>query len=195
MNVYDFDNTIYDGDSTIDFYLFCLKKHKGIFVCLPKQIYGLVLYKVKVIDKTKFKERFFCFLRKLKNVDTDIKLFWDKQEGNIKEWYVENQLEDDVIISASPDFLLRDICERIGIRYLIASEVDKQTGIFMKENCYGEEKVKRFLSEYPNSNINKFYSDSYSDAPLAGLSQESFLVKGNDICEWVLKKNEEKRDD
>lgn len=26
MNVYDFDKTIYDGDSTIDFYLYCVKK-------------------------------------------------------------------------------------------------------------------------------------------------------------------------
>ena len=25
MNVYDFDGTIYNGDSTIDFYLYCIK--------------------------------------------------------------------------------------------------------------------------------------------------------------------------
>ena len=30
MNVYDFDKTIYYGDSTADFYLFCLKRHKKI---------------------------------------------------------------------------------------------------------------------------------------------------------------------
>ena len=24
--VYDFDNTIYDGDSSVDFFLFCLRK-------------------------------------------------------------------------------------------------------------------------------------------------------------------------
>ena len=28
MNVYDFDKTIYDGDSTLDFYLFSLKKNQ-----------------------------------------------------------------------------------------------------------------------------------------------------------------------
>ena len=27
MNVYDFDGTIYDGDSTFDFYKYCMKKH------------------------------------------------------------------------------------------------------------------------------------------------------------------------
>lgn len=25
-NIYDFDKTIYDGDSTVDFFLFCLKR-------------------------------------------------------------------------------------------------------------------------------------------------------------------------
>ena len=28
-NIYDFDKTIYDGDSTVDFFLFCLKREKG----------------------------------------------------------------------------------------------------------------------------------------------------------------------
>ena len=27
MNVYDFDKTIYDGDSSVDFYKFSLKRH------------------------------------------------------------------------------------------------------------------------------------------------------------------------
>lgn len=26
MNVYDFDETIYDGDSTVDFYKYCLRR-------------------------------------------------------------------------------------------------------------------------------------------------------------------------
>ena len=35
MNVYDFDKTIYYGDSTADFYLFCLKRHKKILTLAP----------------------------------------------------------------------------------------------------------------------------------------------------------------
>ena len=35
VNLYDFDKTIYDGDSTIDFYLFCLKKKLSIIQYLP----------------------------------------------------------------------------------------------------------------------------------------------------------------
>ena len=33
MNVYDFDKTIYDGDSTADFYLFSLRRHKKFCCC------------------------------------------------------------------------------------------------------------------------------------------------------------------
>lgn len=31
FNVYDFDHTIYDGDCTVDFYLFCMKKKRQQF--------------------------------------------------------------------------------------------------------------------------------------------------------------------
>ena len=31
MNVYDFDDTIYNGDSSLDFVLFCFKKNKKLF--------------------------------------------------------------------------------------------------------------------------------------------------------------------
>ena len=36
MNVYDFDKTIYGGDSTADFYLFSLKRHKKSSFLLPR---------------------------------------------------------------------------------------------------------------------------------------------------------------
>lgn len=31
MNVYDFDKTIYDGDSTIDFYFYCSKNIQKLY--------------------------------------------------------------------------------------------------------------------------------------------------------------------
>ena len=39
MNVYDFDKTIYDGDSTADFYIFFSKKA----YCLPPHLSVLLL--------------------------------------------------------------------------------------------------------------------------------------------------------
>ena len=48
LNVYDFDKTIYDGDSSIDFYLFCLKRKKSIILLLTKQVFAMILYKLKI---------------------------------------------------------------------------------------------------------------------------------------------------
>ena len=36
IDVYDFDGTIYDGDSTVDFTRFCLRRHPGVLAGLPK---------------------------------------------------------------------------------------------------------------------------------------------------------------
>ena len=55
MNVFDFDGTIYDGDSSIDFWLFCLKNDISLIRFFPLQLTGFFLYKCRVIDKKKFK--------------------------------------------------------------------------------------------------------------------------------------------
>lgn len=184
MNVYDFDGTIYDGDSTLDFYFFCLKKHPNIIMCIPRQCVAAICYKMKRIEKTEFKERFYGFLGKLGNVDTDVKEFWDSYEYRIKSWYKEKQKKDDVVISASPDFLLREICERNQIKCLIASRVNPENGKYDGANCYGKEKVRRFCEMMPEAKIDEFYSDSYSDEPLARLAEKAYVVKKNEIKEW-----------
>lgn len=49
MNVYDFDKTIYYGDSTADFYLFCLKRHKKILTLAPSLLGAF--FKILCIQK------------------------------------------------------------------------------------------------------------------------------------------------
>jgi len=185
MNVYDFDNTIYDGDSTIDFYLFCLKEHPSILRKLPIQLYWFVKYKLGKTEKIVFKTHFFSFLKCLSDQEALIKKFWDKKEHLIRKWFILQHKNSDVVISASPEFLLTEICERIGNIYLIASKVNSQTGDFLSANCYGEEKVFRFKSVFGDEKIDEFYSDSFSDKPLADISKKAFLVnKKGRFMEW-----------
>ena len=89
-----------------------------------------------------------------------------------------------MIISASPTFLLEPICDKLNIKYLIASKVDKHTGRYTGLNCYGEEKIRRFNEIFSNSSIDNFYSDSLSDAPIASLAKHAFLVSNNSIKKW-----------
>jgi phosphoserine phosphatase len=40
--------------------------------------------------------------------------------------------------------------------------------------------------EYPDVEIDRFYSDSLADTPLAKLARESFMVKGDSIFAFPL---------
>ena len=182
MNVYDFDETIYDGDSTVDFYKFCLKLKPYIIFRFP--LITAVRFLLDGSKKLLFKERFYRFLREFDDIDDAVKRFWDGHQKNIKRWYTENHRGDDVVISASPEFLLEPVCERLGISVLMASVVDKKTGLYSGENCWGEEKVRRFYERYKDGKIENFYSDSYSDTPLARISERAFIVKGDKITDW-----------
>ena len=184
MNVYDFDKTIYAGDSTLDFYFFSLKKSPMLIRFLPIQIIGFIKYMFGMYSKLQFKEKFYSFLKGIKDVDSMVELFWNENQDKIKDWYLKSKEESDVIISASPEFLLNTICRRIGIKHLIASEVNKNTGICEGENCYGEEKVLRFKKYFEKGEIKKFYSDSLSDAPISLMASERYIVTGNNILPW-----------
>ena len=111
--------------------------------------------------------------------------FWIDGQKKIKEFYIKTQKEDDVVISASPTFILDKICEILGIKHLLATEVDMKTGKIVGENCYGEEKVRRFYGDgYEEGSIEEFYSDSLSDSPLAEIAKTAYIVQGEKLIPW-----------
>jgi phosphoserine phosphatase len=124
----------------------------------------------------------------LQLIDTEkeVEEFWNTHINNIKEWYYIKQRDDDLIISASPEFLLKPICKKLNIKHLIASQVSPIDGKYTGINCHGKEKVRLFREQF-DCEIDNFYSDSYSDTPLAEISKNAFMVKGDEIKEWVFK--------
>lgn len=183
MNVYDFDGTIYRGDSTRDFYFYLLVRHPKMILDLPHQLSTFFRYKSGKCDKTAFKENFYCFLRKIQNIEETVLKFWDKNERKIAKWYLCQKQTDDIVISASPEFLLDEICLRLKVT-LIASKVDPCTGKYTGKNCRGEEKVKRFYECFPNGHIDGFWSDSDTDSPMAEIAQNAFFVRKEKITPW-----------
>ena len=180
INAYDFDGTIYDGDSSFDFYMFCLKKNKKVLLQLPVQIYGAILYLFKRCDKTKFKERVFSFLKRIDKVDEYVDEFWEKNIKKIKTLYMERKKTTDIIISASPEFLLKPLEEKLKFK-VIATIVDKKSGKFLSKNCHDFEKIKRY-EEYTTKKVKAFYSDSIkADKPMLKYAKEAYLVKKNDV--------------
>lgn len=183
INAYDFDETIYDGDSSVDFYLYCLKRKPSIIIMAPIQIYGALLYFLKIKNKDFMKERIFSFLKMIKNIDEYIEDFWIKHKKNIKEWYLKQKKKTDVIISASPEFLLKPLEKELGVERIIATKVNKYTGKFESRNCHDYQKIKRYEAEMRRKNdIKRFYSDSIkSDKAMFEYALEAYLVKKNKI--------------
>lgn len=177
MNVYDFDHTIYNGDSSVDFSCFYLRRHLTLLLCLPVQFFAVIGIKLGFLSVKHGKELFFSFL-KLRPADPkDIMDFWKTHSNKMTSWYLEHQQPDDLIISASPEFLLQPYVEGILKKRVIATKVDTDSGKIHGENCKGKEKVRLFFEQYPLGHIESFYSDSLSDAYLARTAASAFLVR------------------
>ena len=181
MNVYDFDKTIYDGDASLDFWKYEVRKNPLLLGYLPYQVFSAFLFKAKLISRKEFKQHFFIFLRSTRTLDLGD--FWDHHQSKIKPWYIKQKKSNDLIISASPEFILKEMTDRLQIS-LIGTRMNPKTGKITGENCRGEEKVRRFKKQYQDTSINQFYSDSQSDTPLKLLAKESFLVKKDQLSPW-----------
>lgn len=190
MNIYDFDDTIYNGDSTKDFYFFCLKRYPKILRTVPMLVIAYGLYILGIWTKTKFKEKMYRFLTCVDDIDKTIDDFWAEKKDNIKAYYKKTQRPDDIVISASPEFLLKPEAQYLNFGKLIASKVDKHTGKYTGENCWGEEKVKRLAEETSIDKCDAFYSDSLSDIPLAKIANEAYIVKGEELIKWEEHEND-----
>ena len=141
INAYDFDGTIYDGDSSVDFFLYSLKRKPSNIILMPIQIWGVLMYLFKIKNKDYMKEKLFSFVRRI-DVDNYVKDFWKTHKKNIKDFYLKQKDKSDVIISASPEFLLKPLEKEYSFK-VIATKVDKNTGKFISKNCHDYEKIKR----------------------------------------------------
>lgn len=183
MNVYDFDKTLYSGDSCIDFYRYCLKRQPSLAFVLPRQVASMASAIFFAKGRTAFKEGFYAFLPHVRVLDDALAEFWSCAQQRFHEGMIKRLRTGDVIVSASPEFLLSPVCEELGLD-LIASKVDALTGVCEGENCRGEEKVRRFRELYPNAVIEEFYSDSSTDDPLARLAVKACKVKNGEVRPW-----------
>lgn len=179
MNIFDFDKTIYKKDSSFAFYRFCLKKHFSIIRYAFIQLWALGMYLLGFWDITKAKEKFFSYFKALKDIDSLVNEFWKKETPNLNSQVLEKINENDVVVSAGPEFLIRPITDKLGVK-LIASNVDKKTGKFNGKNNSGEEKIER-LKALDITHAENAYSDKLGDLPMLKLADNAFIVTKKDI--------------
>lgn len=185
MNVYDFDGTIYPGDSSKDFFLYCARRHPSCLKVLPGFLRAMTAYKAGKGTLEDAKQRYFGFLAQLDDPEEEVRRFWEERSSRFYDWYVSQHAPDDVVVSASPRFLVQPACELLGIRHVIATEMDINDGTILTPNCKGKEKVRRFFEVLPDAQIDGFYSDSQkNDLPMAQLASSAWIVRKGDVHPW-----------
>ena len=184
MNVYDFDNTIYNGESAIDFFVYFMKRDPRLIAYIPKVIVALLKYKARKITIEQALSEYGTlvekYCREIEDLQGDIVKFWDTHLCKIKPFYADIRKDDDVILSAGFDVVLEEMGRRTGIKNIVATETDRESFRILNF-CFRENKVKAFRKYYPGAVIENFYTDSLNDQPIIDLAQNAYLVKGNKI--------------
>jgi phosphoserine phosphatase len=187
MTVYDFDKTIYDGHSTMDFFLFLLKKNWRLIRFVPLAVSLTLRYRFRLItEQDFFKAAERCMqavVQEEPDIERLVKEFWDHNEHKIKDFYLKQKKPDDLIISGSLEFLLDEICSRLGVRDYIGSRLDwKECSIEFL--CYHQNKVAIFHERFPGAVADVFYTDSLLDLPMMQEAKTVYMVHKNRIRLW-----------
>lgn len=185
MTVFDFDNTIYDGESGLDLFLYYFKKEpKTLAKYTPKFGEAFLKYKLGKLTIDSVLSEYSYILKEccdhFENIEDEINKFWDEHEGKVKSFYAKIQKDDDVVLSACPEIMLGEICRRIGIKHYIGSKIDIKTGT-IQEICYRDNKIKMFRDVYGDIEIDEFYTDSINDKPFMDIAKDAYYITGDRI--------------
>lgn len=184
MNAYDFDNTIYDGESLYDFFLFCLKKDHKLAKFLPLILTRLLQYKFNSLKIEKLYELSEIIVKYIlkKNIDfNDLCVeFWKDNTYKIKPEFLKMLKKDDLIITGCPCFLIDYVKDKLKVDNILCTDFDLET---YKLNfvCLGENKIKAYKEKFGDKRIEKFYTDSLMDKPFMRLADEVYIVKKDKV--------------
>ena len=132
MRVFDFDGTIYDGESLFDLYLFSAKYNPKVLRYIAPVLRYAIKYKLgrATFDQMEYGVGKLChgYLSELAEsleFEELVNAFWDQNMKRIKPWYEPR--EDDVILTASFDITVGEACRRLGVQHLVSSTIDGNT--------------------------------------------------------------------
>ena len=185
MDAYDWDKTVFARDTTSSFYFYCCTRYPRLLRFLPVAT-RIAWRHVRLLPpEPEVKQRFYRFFAEVPDIEEWVRDYWKKNEHLIGSPAMPvNPKPGDVIISASAEFLLRDMCEARGL-VLIATLIDPATGDRISPDCFDHEKVRRFRALFgEDAAPETWYSDSPTDTPMADIAGQAFLVKKSGILPW-----------
>ena len=189
MNGYDFDDTILNGNSMVRFSMFCALRLPYLILFVPVIVVASMLYGVRIINKNRYLHAISWFVALVPRTEKFASRFWDKNMKHIKRWYLNQKRDDDVVISASPQFLAGEACRRLGIR-CVGTPLSPRSARLHGAHCYAENKVDTYKEVFGDTPLATYYSDSLSDTPMFMLAEKGYFVYGEETL--LLYENGEK---
>lgn len=194
---FDFDGTVTRKDTFTAFIKFAKGKtacYRGFIRYSPL----LVAYKLRLYPNWKIKQKIIGYFFKNMPV-SEFAALGQKFSGMIDHFVrpeilqaIRNYRQQGAtvyVISASIENWIEPWCRSNGIDHIIATRVETDsggllTGYFSTKNCYGQEKVVRFLEKEPDRNtyILFVYGDSRGDKELMAFADKSRYIGNSLTC-------------
>lgn len=189
--VFDFDGTITKSDSFIAFIRYScgiVSLLIGLIIFSPM----LLLYKLHLYPNWRAKQRLFKYFFGGMSFSDFSNLgvgFIDKIEKMVRPMaleYIAGHISSDhciYVVSASVEEWIKPWCKKHGLENIIGTKIEVVdnvvTGRFLTRNCYGEEKINRFLREEPYRNEYYLiaYGDSHGDDEMINFADEGYYCK------------------
>jgi len=181
---FDFDGTLTTKDTLIEFIRFA--KGTIAFGCgFLRYAHLLVLMKLGLYPNWKAKQKVFAHFFKgitIEDFDSICQAFAASSHHLLRPKGIEaihqaqNEGAEVLIVSASIDNWVEPFFANVKVLGTQIEVMDgKLTGRFLTKNCYGQEKVNRILSLYPNRQDYYLtaYGDSRGDKELLTFADES----------------------
>ena len=183
---FDFDGTLTTKDTLIEFIRYA-KGSMALGLGFMRYAHLLVLMKIGLYPNYKAKQMVFAHFFKdttLDDFNALCKAFAASSSHLLRPNAIEaiNQTikegSEVLIVSASIDNWVQPFFPQVKVVGTQIEVIDgKLTGRFLSKNCYGQEKVNRILSLYPNRHDYHLtaYGDSRGDKEMLAFADESYF--------------------
>lgn len=181
---FDFDGTLTTKDTLIEFIRYA-KGSMALGLGFMRYAHLLVLMKIGLYPNYKAKQKFFSHFFKdttLDDFNALCKAFAASSSHLLRPNAIEainhaiKEGSEVLIVSASIDNWVQPFFPQVKVIGTQIEVIDgKLTGRFLSKNCYGQEKVNRILSLYPNRHDYHLtaYGDSRGDKEMLAFADES----------------------
>lgn len=183
---FDFDGTLTTKDTLIEFIRYA-KGSRALGLGFMRYAHLLVLMKIGLYPNYKAKQKVFAHFFKdttLDDFNALCKAFAASSSHLLRPNAIEaikhaiKEGSEVLIVSASIDNWVQPFFPQVKVVGTQIEVIDgKLTGRFLSKNCYGQEKVNRILSLYPNRHDYHLtaYGDSRGDKEMLAFADESYF--------------------